>query len=284
MKINELREVFRKELKQLYSLAESDAIFYALAESILKKDKAILRAAGDEDWSDLDIHRFHMLFKLTELKNAKPIQYVIGEANFFGLKLFVNESVLIPRPETEELVEWILEDNKEIKEKLKILDIGTGSGCIIVSLAKNLNANSIAVDLESRAIDLAKVNALYNNVEVEFLCADILREDVSLPNELDILVSNPPYIRELEKNEMHANVTDYEPQNALFVLDENPLLFYERLRNLALEKLKKGGVIYVEINQYLAEETKALFERKFKNVTLKKDMSGNYRMLKAINE
>lgn len=281
MKLSQILSLFQEDLKRLYSKSEIENIFFILAEKTLNQDLFTIRATLNEEQPEEALHFFFFLFKLSELKAGKPIQYVVGETEFFKMKFFVNENVLIPRPETEELVEWIISDHKTSHEVLNILDIGTGSGCIAISLRKYLNAEVYGLDLEDRALDLAKINARYCKQEVTFLQSDILRDDLDDVPNWDIIVSNPPYIRELEKGAMHTNVIDYEPENALFVLDDNPLLFYERICSIAKQKLREGGMVYVEINQSLAMETEALFNKKFRKVDLRKDISGNWRMLKA---
>jgi release factor glutamine methyltransferase len=221
---------------------------------------------------------------LQELKKEVPIQYLLGKTNFYGLDFEVNENVLIPRPETEELVEWIVKENaKTDKTKtLKILDIGTGSGCIAVSLAKNLpNAKVYAIDVSKKALETAKRNAINNKVEVTFLLNDVLELE-ELPYDFDIIVSNPPYVRHLEKEEIKKNVLDYEPHLALFVEDHDALIFYKKIATLAQDNLFKNGQLYFEINQYLGKEMIDLLEEmEFKNIELRKDIYDNDRMLRG---
>lgn len=279
MKLSTLQNSYRNELQSIYSNAEADRIFFWIAEKILDKPESILKLALDEEWREFDEKKNQFLFKLMLLKDHQPIQYVLGETEFYGMKFFVNENVLIPRPETEELIEWILKDTTN--EKLKIIDIGTGSGCIPIVLKRNLPDSEIfALDISQKAIETAKINAEFHQTEIQFIQKDFLNMDFEELPEFDIIVSNPPYIAETEKNEMDENVVKFEPQSALFVPDENPLIFYERIIELAKQKLKLKGKIYVEINQNLAEETKELFEKSFENVKLKKDISGNFRMIK----
>ena len=218
---------------------------------------------------------------LNKLKENIPIQYIIGETVFYGLTFKVNSAVLIPRPETEELVEWILSEHKST-QPFTILDIGTGSGCIAISLAKNLpNATVFAMDISNDALVIAKKNAFNNHVKVNFIENDILTT-TKLPSKFDIIVSNPPYVKEDEKNQMKPNVLDNEPHIALFVNNSNPLLFYDKIADLSKNHLSKNGILYFEINQYLNDETKTLLQFKgFKNIQLKKDIYQNYRMIKA---
>ncbi|WP_141882971.1 peptide chain release factor N(5)-glutamine methyltransferase, partial [Flavobacterium psychrophilum] len=221
---------------------------------------------------------------LLQLKEQKPIQYILGETQFFGLPFYVNENTLIPRPETEELVEWIIKENLKISslKNLKILDIGTGSGCIAISLAKNLpNASVFAIDVSDKALATAQKNAVLNEVDITFIEKNILQTE-DLNQEFDIIVSNPPYVRNLEKKEIHKNVLEYEPHLALFVEDNDSLLFYRKITELATRNLSNNGQLYFEINQYLGKETVELLEKyNFKNTTLKKDIYGNDRMIKV---
>ncbi len=279
MKLSTLQNSYRNELKSIYSNEEIDRIFFWVAEKILDKPESILKLALDEEWREFDEKKNQFLFKLMLLKDHQPIQYVLGETEFYGMKFFVNENVLIPRPETEELIEWILKDTTN--DKLKIIDIGTGSGCIPIVLKKHLpEAEIFALDVSEKSLETAKINAEYHQTEIQFVQNDFLNMDFNELPEFDIIVSNPPYIAETEKNEMDENVIKFEPHSALFVPDENPLVFYERIIELAKQKLKPKGKIYVEINQNLAMETKELFEKIFQNIELKKDISGNFRMIK----
>ncbi len=189
------------------------------------------------------------------------------------------------RPETEELVEWIIKENSKPggSKKIKILDIGTGSGCIAISLAKNLpNAQVYALDVSKKALETAKRNALNNRVDVTFLLLNILEED-ALKSDFDIIVSNPPYVRNLEKEEIKKNVLDYEPHLALFVEDNDALVFYRKIATLAQKNLLENGQLYFEINQYLGKEMNDLLEQMdFKDIELRKDIYDNDRMMKGI--
>lgn len=287
MKLLELKNLFQKELTSIYSESEIDMIFFWLAEKIVDKPASMLKLALNEEWTEFEQNKNRFLFQLIELKTHKPFQYVLGETEFYGLKFFVNENVLIPRPETEELVEWILNDSRHTEpvEVQKIIDIGTGSGCIPITLKKNLSYAEIsALDFSEKALEVAKNNAGFHQTEVEFIHADFLKMDFSALSNFDIIVSNPPYIAQSEKKLMDKNVTEFEPASALFVPDDDALIFYERIVEFAQEKLNPNGKIYVEINQNLAKETEELFQNHFNFVELKKDISGNYRMLKAFNQ
>ncbi len=282
MKLSELKGLYEKELNSLYSSSEIEIIFFWIAEKIIGKSQSILRLALTEEWFEFEEKKNLFLFKLLQLKEQKPIQYILGETEFYGMKFFVNENVLIPRPETEELVEWILSDSKN--SAIKIIDIGTGSGCIPIVLKKHLQESEIyAIDISEQALEVAKNNAGYHQAKINFLQDDFLQMNFdALPN-FDIIVSNPPYIAEKEMSVMNDNVLNFEPHSALFVPDENALVFYERIIQFAKQKLNPNGKIYVEINQSLAAETKELFQNNFQNIELKKDISGNFRMIKSFN-
>lgn len=277
MKIN-----FLKALEGEYPAEETGSFFYLLTEAYLKKTRLDIALEPD---AVVDAEK-HRLFDaaVERLLKHEPIQYIIGETEFFGLKFRVNEHVLIPRPETEELVQWILDDvgREDASAKLRILDIGTGSGCIAISLAKLLPGAAVsALDFSEKAVKTAKENAALNEVEVNFLLTDILQQE-KLEQQYDIIVSNPPYVRELEKKEMQRNVLEHEPDTALYVKDEDPLIFYRKITKLAAGSLTKGGSLYFEINQYLAEETRELIEESGFNASLRRDIFGNYRMLKGV--
>ncbi|MBI4931899.1 MAG: peptide chain release factor N(5)-glutamine methyltransferase [Bacteroidetes bacterium] len=220
---------------------------------------------------------------LSQLKNHKPIQYILGHTEFYGLKIRVNKHVLIPRPETEELVEEIIENTDDKKLELNILDIGTGSGCIAIALKKNLPESTVsAIDISDEALLVAKENSILNHTLINFLQADILGVNNTSTHQLnnfDIIVSNPPYIRISEKEKMSNNVLGYEPHLALFVNDNDPLIFYTAIVDFALQNLSPDGKLYFEINEALGGEVKKLLEGKgFKNVKVKKDMSGKDRL------
>lgn len=216
---------------------------------------------------------------LQKLKNGMPVQYVLGETGFYGLPFHVDERVLIPRPETEELVEWILAD---ASENDKILDIGTGSGCIPISLKHNLpNAEISACDISEDALSCASENAILNNVHVSFFKLDILSEN-DLNERWDVIVSNPPYIPESEKTEIESHILDFEPHLALFVSDNDPLLFYRKIAEFAQKNLKCSGKLFFEIHRdYREASVNLLQEMNFRNVLLKKDIHGNNRMIRA---
>ena len=213
---------------------------------------------------------------VSDLRADKPLQYILGETEFFGLKLKVNKHTLIARPETEELVDWIL--NEEFSS---VLDIGTGCGCISIVLAKKTNAEISAIDVSKNALKIAKKNAKMNGVEIKFIHMDILA--VSVLPKVDLIVSNPPYVLNSDKNKMNNKVVNFEPNNAIFVADNEPLLFYKKIGNLAAESLNYGGKLFFEINErYGAEILKILSKIGFVDIELKKDINDKDRMVKAI--
>lgn len=290
MLLKEIKNIFHKELDTIYPQEEVDSFFYLLIEHYLGLERFVLALQPNFIVSKQEEQP---LFEaLSELRLQRPVQYIMGKAHFMDLELTVNKHVLIPRPETEELVRWILEDchaerpperdSRAGTRSIRILDIGTGSGCIALSLAKNCpDAQVYALEISEKALKTAQHNAEQNEVAVTFIKADILTLDTfDVP--FDIIVSNPPYVRELEKKEMKANVKEYEPKEALFVPDDNPLLFYKSIVRFAKNSLKEGGSLYFEVNQYLAQETQQLLEdQNFTDIEVQKDLFGNDRMLKG---
>ncbi|MNK64687.1 Release factor glutamine methyltransferase [compost metagenome] len=283
MKIKQYRTQFIKELAPFYDAYEAESFFYLILEDKHQLRQIDLALNHDLVFDENDFVIWDELLK--QLKKEVPIQYLLGKTNFYGLDFEVNENVLIPRPETEELVEWIINENsgRDKNKKLRILDIGTGTGCIAISLANNLpHAEVVAIDVSKKAIETAKRNALRNNVEVTFVLLDILKEE-GLRCQFDIIVSNPPYVRHLEKAEIKKNVLDYEPHLALFVEDHDALIFYRKIASLAKNALLEKGKLYFEINQYLGKEMTDLLESMdFKSVELRKDIYDNERMIKGI--
>lgn len=283
MLLKEIKNIYHLELDPLYTKEEVDSFFYMVIDHYLGLEKFVL--VMEPNLVVPKEKEEPLFYALSQLKVERPIQHILGKAHFCELEFYVDENVLIPRPETEELVYWILGELSKVKSKkeIKILDIGTGSGSIAISLAKNLpNAKVVALDISNKAIQTAKRNAKENNVVAEFIEADILSE-LNLNDKYDIIVSNPPYVRELEKLEMKKNVLDNEPGSALFVPDKNPLIFYKKIVQFAVDHLKANGILFFEINQYLGEETKDLLEEgNFLEIELRKDMFGNNRMLKGV--
>jgi len=282
MKIKQYRTQFIKELSSLYDAYEAESFFYLVLENKHKLRQIDLALNHELTFSDADLAVWSTFLK--QLKKEVPVQYLLGKTNFYGLDFEVNENVLIPRPETEELVEWIINENSKAdkSKKIKVLDIGTGSGCIAISLAKNLpNAEVYGIDVSKKAIETAKRNAINNNVDVTFMFLDIL-ETEELKCNFDIIVSNPPYVRNLEKAEIKKNVLDYEPHLALFVDDNDALIFYRKIATLAQKNLLENGQLFFEINQYLGQEMTELLEKMdFKNIELRKDIYDNDRMISS---
>jgi len=285
MTLKNFRTYFTDTLKEIYPKTEIDTFFFLLIEEKLNLQR--VDSVMHPDFLIIDAILSELKVILKRLLKEEPIQYIIGNTEFYGLPFKVNKNTLIPRPETEELVEWVLKEVTELQirkiEKISILDIGTGTGCIPISLAKNLSNSSIsAIDVSGDALKVAQQNATLNNVEISFLEMDIL-ETKELPQQYNLIVSNPPYIRELEKVEISNNVLENEPHLALFVKDNNPLIFYSKIADLARIHLKKGGLLFFEINQYLGKETVEMLKQKdYNTITLKKDLFGNDRMVKAI--
>ena len=288
MLLKNYKTTFLQELSSLYEEQEIESFFYIILEKLhgLKRidlalnPQKVMDGAHLKQWKNI----------VSELIKQRPVQYILGETTFYGLSFLVNENTLIPRPETEELVELIIEStNYELRNtKLKVLDIGTGSGCIAISLAKHLPTSEVyAIDVSEEALATAKKNAELNKVAIDFISTNIL--DVvtlsavaGLDKQFDIIVSNPPYVRNLEKYEIKPNVLEYEPHLALFVDDIDPLLFYRKIAELAIKNLNPNGKLYFEINQYLGKETVELVKSfGFKNVKLIKDIYGNDRMIEG---
>jgi release factor glutamine methyltransferase len=272
------KNIFFQELSSLYDEKEIESFFYIILEKKHQLKRIDLALNPTLELDENQLVQWDLITE--ELKTQKPIQYILGETFFYGLRFVVNENTLIPRPETEELVALIL-SNSHVKtaSNLKILDIGTGSGCIAISLAKNISTATVfALDVSEKALEIAEKN----NVAVTFLFKNILETD-DLEQNFDIIVSNPPYVRNLEKREINKNVLEYEPHLALFVEDDDALLFYKKIAALAQKNLFPDGKLFFEINQYLGKETVELLEKlDFKNIQLFKDIYGNDRMISAI--
>ncbi|WP_298764870.1 peptide chain release factor N(5)-glutamine methyltransferase [uncultured Polaribacter sp.] len=285
MTLKDFKFFFTDELVSIYPTTEIDTFFFILIEEKLQLQRidTVLKPNFL-----IAVEKLKVLKKIIDrLKKEEPLQYILGNTEFYGLPFLVNKNTLIPRPETEELVAWILlesegERRKKKESNLYIIDIGTGTGCIPISLAKNLeNVKISAIDISNKALQVAKQNAKLNKVEINFLELNILKAD-KLPAKYDIIVSNPPYVRVLEKVAIKNNVLENEPHLALFVDDDNPLIFYKKIADLAKQHLTKNGLLFFEINQYLAQETVEMLKHKgFSNIVLKKDFFGNYRMIKC---
>jgi len=280
MKVKDYKINFINSLLPFYDEMEAESFFYLILENRYQLRRIDLALDAEKEFSDAEISNWNVI--LEKLKTQIPIQYILGTTHFYGLEFMVDENVLIPRPETEELVDWIVKLNSKISKKkyLRILDIGTGSGCIAISLAKNIpNSEVFAIDVSEMALAVAEKNALLNTVCVTFLHKNIL-ETTSLDQKFDIIVSNPPYVRNLEKAEIKPNVLDNEPHLALFVADDDALIFYKKIAELAAANLNPNGQLFFEINQYLGKETLDLLESLgLKNRELRKDIYGNDRMI-----
>ena len=293
--MKKLTHYIQEELNGLYTISEISALTRIIIEEIYGSPAYNINTDKINNLSLSKLRKTEDI--VARLKNNEPLQYILGKTEFYSLPFLVTPEVLIPRPETEELVEWILSDS--LPEKPYILDIGTGSGCIAVSLAKKTpDATVDAWDNSEKAISVASQNAILNNVKVNFFNQDVLKviQDVFKVNQdllkeasstisYDIIVSNPPYICESEKKDIEKNVLHFEPHNALFVSDENPLIFYKRIAEISFAILKNGGKLYFEINRSHGQEIIELLKSKgFSDIELRKDISGNYRMIKAVKK
>lgn len=284
--VRDCRKHYASELEKIYGSDEANALIMILLEHYFGIDRVKIAMEPKLRLSESELLTLH--FAVKELLKNKPIQYVLGETEFCGMRFFVEEGVLIPRPETEEMVEMIVSSvgtRRSTSVPHSILDIGTGSGCIAISLAKLLKDSVVtAVDVSGKALEIAKKNAAANDVDVRFVLDDILNpKNLELiDNQYDIIVSNPPYVCESEKVGMRANVLDYEPSTALFVSDNDPLIFYRKILEFAQKTLKPSGEIWFEINEKFGNDMKNLcFEKGFKNVEIIKDFRGKERILKA---
>ena len=292
MILKEFRTFCTEVLSEIYPQTEIDSFFFLLLEEYLGFRRVDIVLKSDFKITQETLNLLQSATK--QLEQEVPLQYIIGKTEFYGLPFVVNKHVLIPRPETEELVAWVVSESSGFKtfntstkqttetKQLKILDIGTGSGCIPISLKKQLPFAKIsAIDISKEALTVAKKNAVLNNVDIHFILQDILKT-VALDQHYDIIISNPPYVRELEKKELKNNVLKNEPHVALFVENDNPLIFYAKIAELAKKYLNKNGLLFFEINQYLGTETIDLVNKKgLKNIQLKKDMFGNDRIIVA---
>jgi release factor glutamine methyltransferase len=286
--IKEIYTSYLQQLKQIYTASEAsiitDRVFVATAgigRGDLIKNPSLLPAENIVQ---------KLKLQLQELLKHKPVQYVLGEAWFYNMKLAVNEHTLIPRPETEELVKLVIDDYRQTtmskQESINVLDIGTGSGCIAIALKKNLpTINMTAIDVSPEALSISTQNAASQKVSVDFLQLDFLNElQWKLLPHVDLIVSNPPYIPVSEKAKLEKNVTDFEPATALFVPDNSPFIFYEKIAAFAKSHLLPEGKIFVEVNEDLASQTAQIFQETFENVTIKKDMFEKERMVIVNNK
>ncbi len=282
MTISELQKEYRDALSPIYGDGEAKSITKLVLEKELELNPTHLAFERFRILTQPQIHSLRTI--LERLLKHEPVQYILGEADFYGLKFKVNSAVLIPRPETEELVEWaIAQDNGGKGVGLSILDIGTGTGCIPIALSKTLSLASIAAcDISEEALAVARENNKLNNTQVKFFRLDILN-DLIADNGYDLIISNPPYIGQNERGNMEAHVLDFEPYLALFAPDEDVLIFYKAIAKKALTALKNDGVLLFEINAAKgAEVVNLLRDLNYKDIELRKDLSGKDRMVKAI--
>ena len=285
MELKDIKQEFVDALSGVYPPEELQSFFSILSETYLGLSRIEIALQPEKEITEDNSEKFKEA--IIRLKQSEPIQYILGETEFYGLPFIVDKNVLIPRPETEELVAWIIKDNQN--KEATILDIGTGSGCIAITLAHQLsNAKVNAIDVSKDALKIARQNALNNKVNVNFIKVDVLQFEnskelqVHKESKFDIIVSNPPYVRASEKELMKPNVLRYEPEVALFVEDEDPLLFYRRIVQLSKDYLKREGLLFFEINEYLGEDMKEMLEVEgFSNIEIKKDIFEKDRMIKC---
>ena len=279
MKLIEARNQFRTSLKGLHTVAECDYYFKMILSSLLDIDP--ISIALEPNLNLQSSQQSKLKSVLEDLLTEKPLQYILGEVPFRKLNLKVNSSVLIPRPETEELVGWILEDYTKLNHKVELIDLGTGSGCIALSLKKEQSFFSVyALDIDQPILDLVQQNAEENKLEINCIKGDI--NDLHKPKlKVEVIVSNPPYITPKEKEEIKNNVLNFEPYQALFVPQDNPLLYYQKILEYAEENLQSKGRIYFEINPLFESEMEALiFSFDSYTITKRLDIFGKIRMLR----
>ncbi len=284
-KLQDILAFYTSELSSVYDPGELTAVSQQALKHYLGFSPTDIITRKNENLNQSDVLKLYDC--CLDLKKNKPLQYILGETFFYGLCFKVNSSVLIPRPETEELVELILNDCKDLNETtLDILDIGTGSGCISISLKKNLpNANVSAVDVSQEALVVAQENSQLNKTPILFSCTDILKPDAEYSlDTYDIIVSNPPYIAKNEAAQMHERVKNNEPLIALFVENNDATIFYKRIIEITHKHLNPGGKLYFELNPLFADEIKTIAQNNnlFSEIKLINDLSGNTRFLKAI--
>ena len=274
--MNKLVNIIPKFLSEInnFSSREVTSFAYLSIEKILGYSKSDCIIHSNQELNNDNIISFENI--INDLKQNIPIQYILGEAHFYDLKFKVNSSTLIPRGETEELVQYIL-----THDFTSVLEIGTGSGCIAISIAKNSNSKITALDNSIEALEIAKSNAILNSVKINFVLSDVF--NFSDTKKYDLIVSNPPYVLESEKKIMDKNVLDYEPHNALFVSDNDPLVYYNKIAKIATNNLNKNGLLFFEINEnYSKQIIELLSNLNFVDIELKKDINGRDRIIKSV--
>ena len=274
--MNKLVNIIPKFLSEInnFSRREVRSFAYLSIEKILGYSKSDCIIHSNQELTNDNIISFENI--ISDLKQNIPIQYILGEAHFYDLKFKVNSSTLIPRGETEELVQYIL-----LHDFISVLEIGTGSGCIAISIAKNSNSKITAIDNSIEALEIAKSNAILNSVKINFVLSDVF--NFSDTKKYDLIVSNPPYVLESEKIIMDKNVLDYEPHNALFVSDNDPLVYYNEIAKIATNNLNKNGLLFFEINEkYSKQIIELLSNLNFVDIELKKDINGRDRIIKSV--
>ena len=277
MTISELKQFFKKELSEIYSDSESSELYSILCSHMLGLDKFQQRNSDQNIVSEDKTEEFRKM--ISDLQTGKPYQQILGETEFYGLKFFVDENVLIPRPETEELLELAISEIKKLNSSaVKILDIGTGSGIIPIVLKKHFpHATISAIDYSEKALEIARKNAEFHQTAINFIHQNYLEE--SLSQAYDIIISNPPYIGIEEESEIADSVKQFEPKMALFSPTPNALIFYEKIAEDCKNNLSENGMVFLEINQKLGAETKELFANILSETHLIKDLSGNDRFI-----
>ncbi len=282
MTVADIKNILKSEISGLYTDSETDFLFSVFVEKILGINQIQIRMNNDLELSDENEKKFKNI--ISDLKTEKPYQYILGETEFYGMCFYVNENVLIPRPETEELLELAIDKIQSSKldlDQLKILDIGTGSGIIPLVLKKHFsNAKISSIDFSEKALEAAKRNAEFHQLEVSFIHADYL--NFNLNENYDVIISNPPYIGMDEEIEIEYSVKDFEPKMALFSPTEDALIFYKKIAEDSKKYLNKNGLLFLEINQKLGKETLELYKNEFKEADLIKDLSGNDRFVIAV--
>lgn len=281
--ISDIIHYYKEKLQSSYSDNESSSLLYTLIDHFFNISRLDLIKQDDMRLSESEMLKIH--FAVKDLLLNKPIQYITGKVEFLNLELKIHEGILIPRPETEQLVQLILENTNTLKPGSSILDIGTGSGCIPLALKHHQRSLNIsAIDISKEAIKLARLNAEAYQLEVQFNQIDVFDDlQVKALGKFDTIVSNPPYVRNSEKKDMQKNVLDFEPELALYVSDEDPLIYYERIAQLGKKMLNDNGVLYFEINENLGELMLELLDKYgYQNIQIKKDFNDRDRFVYAL--